>query len=72
MVHLGDGRAVAGDADEAHEPLVARLDGCAQRAVLAHRDVPLARVHEAVQLDEVDDGTCMRSSERRIWSRAGP
>ena len=32
----------------------ARLHGRAQRAVLADRDVPLGRVHEAVQLDQID------------------
>ncbi len=45
-----------GDADEADEPRVARLDRGAQGAVLAHRDVPVAGVHEAVQLDQVDRG----------------
>ena len=54
QVHLGDAQTMAGDADVAHEPLVAsageRLDGAA-RAV---GDVPLVGLDEVVQLDRVD------------------
>src|SRR4029077_5418784 len=46
--------SVAGDADEAREAGVPRLDGGAERAVLPHRDVPLLLVDEVVQLQEVD------------------
>ena len=53
-MHRGDREPVAGDADEAHESLVARLDGGPQRPVLAHRHVPFGRVDEAVELDQVD------------------
>ena len=53
-MHRSHREAVARDADEADEPLVARLDRGAQGAVLAKRDIPFVRVHEAVQLDQVD------------------
>ena len=45
---------MAGDADEAHEALVAGLDGGLERAAGAERDVPLDHVDEVVQLDRVD------------------
>ena len=53
-VHLGDGEAVPGDADEPDEPFLPRLDGGAQRSVVAQRQVPLSRVDEAMELEEVD------------------
>ena len=53
-MHRGDREAVPGDADEAHEALVTRLDGSAQRALVAECELPLVGMHEAVQLDEVD------------------
>src|SRR4029077_19595531 len=45
--------SVPGDADEAGEPGVARLDRGAERAVLPHRHVPLLLVDEVVQLEQV-------------------
>ena len=53
-MHPRDRHAVTGDADEADEPLVARFDGCLQRATLAERGLPLVRIDEVVQLQEVD------------------
>ena len=53
-MHLGHRQPVAGHADEAHEPLLARLDRRLQRAVGAERDLPLDHVDEVVQLDRVD------------------
>jgi len=47
-------QTVTGDADEAREPGVARLDRGAQRAIAAERDRPLGRIDEVVELDEVD------------------
>ena len=54
QVHPRDCQAVAGDADEADEALVARLDGCFERAALAQRGLPLDHVDEVVQLQQVD------------------
>ncbi len=54
QVHRRDARAVAGDADLAHEAGVARFDRGAQRAVGAHRDVPLVVLHQIVELEQVD------------------
>ena len=54
QVHPRDAQAVAGDADEAHQPLVARLDAGLQRAAGAERDVPLDHVAQVVELDRVD------------------
>jgi hypothetical protein len=45
---------VPGHADETNEPLVLRLDRRPQRAGIAHRQVPLARVDEAMELDQID------------------
>ena len=53
-VHLGDREPVAGHADEAHEPFLARLDRGLEGAVGAERRLPLDHVHEVVQLDRVD------------------
>ena len=51
---LGHGEIVAGDADEAHQPLLPRLDGGLQRAAGAEGRFPLLRVDEVVELDEID------------------
>ena len=53
-MHPGDREAVAGDADEADEALVARLDGGLERAAFAQRGLPLDHVDEVVQLQQVD------------------
>ena len=53
-MHRRDARAVTRDAEEAHEPCVARFDRRAQRAVAAHRDLPLVFVHEIVELQQID------------------
>ena len=45
---------VSGHPDEAREAGVPRLDGRAEGAVLAHRDVPFVLVDEVMQLDEID------------------
>ena len=56
QVHVRDAQAVAGDADEPHETLVAcrgeRLDG----ATGSERDLPLVGLDEVVELDHVDVG----------------
>ena len=54
QVHRGDRQPVPGDADEADETLVARLDRRLERAALAQRGLPLDHVDEVVQLDQVD------------------
>src|SRR5207237_10194801 len=43
-----------GHTDEARKSGVACLDGGPQRAVLAHRNIPLALVDEVVQLDQIN------------------
>ena len=53
-MHPRHRQAVAGDADEADEALVARLDGRFERAAFAQRGLPLDHVDEVVQLDQVD------------------
>jgi hypothetical protein len=53
-VHLGHRQAMAGDADEAHQPLLARLDRRLEGAIGAQRGVPLDDVDQVVQLDGVD------------------
>ena len=53
-VHLRHGQPVPGDADEADQALVARLDRRFERAALAQRGLPLDRVDEVVQLEQVD------------------
>ena len=45
---------MAGDADEADETLVARLDGSFERPAFAQRGLPLDRIDEVVQLEQVD------------------
>src|SRR5207237_8515299 len=45
---------VTGHTDEARTSGVACLDGGPQRAVLAHRNIPLALVDEAVQVDQIN------------------
>ena len=47
-------QAVPGDADEADEALVARLDGRFERTAFAQRGFPLDHVDEVVQLEQVD------------------
>ena len=65
QVHAGDARAVAGDADEAHQALVAglrqRLDGAAG----AVGRLPLVVLDEVVELDEVD-GVDLQPLERSL------
>ncbi len=51
---MGDRQAVPGDPDEADEPLVAGLDRRLERASRPERLLPLARVDEVVELDQVD------------------
>ena len=53
-MHLRHRQAVAGDADEADETLVASLDRGFERAALAQRGLPLDHVDEVVQLEQVD------------------
>ena len=53
-MHGGDRPAVAGDPDEPREPLRARLDERLQRAARPHRLVPVVRMPERVELDQVD------------------
>ena len=53
-MHPGDRQAVAGDADEPNEPLVARLHRRLQRTVLAQGELPVDYVDEVVQLEQVD------------------
>ena len=53
-MHPRHRQAVAGDADEADETLVARLDGRFERAAFAQRSLPLDHVDEVVQLEQVD------------------
>ena len=71
QVHRGDREPVAGDADEAHESLVARLDGGAQRAVRrrarSSHSSGWTRLWSWIRSTW---STCSRSSERRICSRA--
>ena len=55
-MHGGDAGAVPGDAEEAHQPGVARLDRRAQRALGSHRQLPLVLLHEVVELEQVDGG----------------
>ena len=50
----GDVGAVAGDADEAHQPLRARLDQRLEGAARAERHVELGRLDQVVHLDQVD------------------
>src|SRR5687767_4530195 len=50
----GSGGAVAGDPDEADETGIARLDRRPQRSVRAHRDLPLGRIDEVVELEKID------------------
>ena len=53
-MHPRDAEPVAGHADEAHEALVARLERRLERAALAQGGLPLDRVDQVVQLDQVD------------------
>ena len=53
-MHLGDPQPMAGDADEAHEPLVACRGEGGDRTARTERDVPLVGLDEVVQLDQVD------------------
>ena len=55
-VLVGHRQAVAGDADEADEPLVAGLERCLERPAGTERLLPLAGMDEVVQLDQVDRG----------------
>jgi hypothetical protein len=43
-----------GDADEANEPFLARLDSRLDRAILAQRGFPLDDVDQVVQLQQVN------------------
>ena len=45
--------AVAGDADEPHQTLIARLETSLQRTVRTQRGVPFDRIGQAVKLDEI-------------------
>ena len=45
---------MAGDADEADEALVARLDRRFERAALAQCGLPLDHVDQVVQLEQID------------------
>ena len=53
-MHRGDGPAVAGDADEADQALLARLARGIQRAARRQRLLPLVRMAQRVELQEVD------------------
>src|SRR4029078_1872779 len=53
-VHGGDRETVTGDADEAHQPFLARLDRRLQRASLPQRELPLDHIDEVMQLAQVD------------------
>ena len=81
QVHLRDRDAVAGDADEAHQPLVPGLDRRLEGAAGSQRDLPLDHVDQVVQLDQIDvvDAEALqrapdlvaraRRCARRSWSR---
>jgi hypothetical protein len=70
-VHTGDAGAVPSDADVAHEALVAgagqRFDGAAG----AVGDLPLARLHQVVELHEVDR-VDLQSLQRLFELPSGP
>src|SRR5207245_7150635 len=53
-MHGRDGPAVARHADEAGQPLPARLDRRFEHAILAHGLIPVVRVAERMELDEID------------------
>ena len=53
-VHGGDGPTVACDTDEARQALLARLDRRLERAPRPHRLVPVVRMPERMELDQID------------------
>src|SRR4051794_6435716 len=53
-MHLRHRQPVPGDAEEPDEAFVARFDRSFERTAVAQRDLPLVRVDEVVQLEEVD------------------
>src|SRR5207249_4977710 len=53
-MHLGDARAVPGDADAAHQALLPRLDERFERTARTQRRLPLAFLDQVVQLNQVD------------------
>src|SRR5207249_6652438 len=53
-MHGRDGPAVARHADEAGQPLLARLDRRLEHAALSHGLIPVVRVAERMELDEID------------------
>ena len=53
QMHARHAGAVAGHADKPDEPLLSRFDRGAQRALRAHRELPLLLLHEIVQLKQI-------------------
>ena len=53
-VHAGHGQPVPGDADEAHQALLASLHRGLEGAALAQRGLPVDHVDQVVQLDQVE------------------
>ena len=53
QVHLGNGDFVSCHADEAHQPLLARLDGRFERAARPQRDLPLVGRNQMVKLEQI-------------------
>src|SRR5580700_3672602 len=53
-MHRGDASAMAGHADEAHQPLRARLDQRLERALRTERRLPFVFIDEIVHLNEID------------------
>src|SRR4051794_19127410 len=53
-MHAGDAQAVTRHADEAGQALIARLGQCVDGAARRKRGVPLLRLDQVVQLNEID------------------
>jgi hypothetical protein len=70
-VHPGDAGAVAGHTDVAHQPLVTGPGQCLDGAAGAVGDLPLARLDQVVELDEVD-GVDLEALQRSLELAPGP
>src|SRR4030095_2996534 len=53
-MHGGNGPAMSGDPNEAHEALLPRFDRCFQRPAWPHCQVPVVWVEQCVQLNQVN------------------
>src|SRR3982751_321207 len=53
-MHLRNRQPVTGDADEADETLVARLQRGVERSAFPQRELPLDHVDQVVQLEQID------------------